>query len=160
MEIIRAQIHSLLTDPSNKNEDYLNDYKFHDRGRIEIFGRRPDADRTVYSTEVTLNNGWIDFGSGVVSRFSGTARPMSSFRSLINISNLDRPLARFVETENQALLLTTRFPAHVYSHRFFLENLVDLRNAQCIDVPKLLEMGQKLGVNFTFGPHPLLGNEK
>ena len=64
--------------------------------------------------------------------------------------NADRPLAKYCFNDKGGLTLVSNYPAHAHSTRLFSDHLVDIRNAQCNEVPELLAKGKKLGLDFAF----------
>jgi len=143
MGLIRDSIETFLAESgSNYREDPPNS------GNFYIQDYRPDG--TPFITAASANRGWVNLGSGVAPAIKGRSKAVASFTREVLHLNTDRPLAKYSLTNEGGLALTANYPAHSHSVRLFSDHLVDIRNAQCEEVPDLLEKGQELGIDFGF----------
>jgi len=141
MEAIRESIRAFLAESGIPHRE-------DPPGVFHITDYRPDG--SPFVTVVSADRGWVNLASGVASRIQGNARPIAKFLDKAMNLNPERPLAKYGTTENGGFVLTANYPAHVHSEWFLSDHLMDVRNAQCEEVPRLLEEGQQLGVKFRF----------
>lgn len=143
MELIRDNIEAFLAESGiNYEEDPPGS------GNFSIHDYRPDG--TPFITAASTSRGWVNFGSGVAPAIQGRSAAVASFTREVMRYNEDRPLAKYCLTSSDGLALEANYPAHAHSERLFSDHLVDIRNAQCEEVPRLLDMGQRLGIDFGF----------
>ena len=143
MDLIRDSIETFLAEAGINNQEDPPD-----SGNFVIKDYRPDG--TPFIVAASANRGWVNLGSGVTPSIKGTARAVAKFAQKVLSLNANRPLAQYATNNNGGLVLTANYPAHAHSERLFSDHLTDIRNAHCEEVPRLLEEGQKLGIDFGF----------